>query len=191
MPENRSTGRGKRLALGLALLLLLAGGLVLALGQRAMAYTNTLEFCVSCHEMKNANYAEYKDTIHARNRTGVKAVCADCHVPHEGVALVLRKLEASNDVLQHLLGTIDTPQKFEAHRLEMAKKVWRTMEATDSRECRHCHDVNAMDPQLQGKTAQKQHQKLADGQHTCIDCHFGIAHREPAGGAEPRDVVVR
>jgi cytochrome c-type protein NapC len=185
-------GIGKRLGrlgIGLTLLLFLLGGLAFAVGKQAVDHTNTLAFCISCHEMRDNNYAEYKDTIHARNRSGVKAVCADCHVPHDGVALALRKLQASNDVLQHLLGTIDTPQKFEAHRLEMAKQVWRTMKQTDSRECRHCHDVNAMDPELQGKTAQKQHQKLADGQHTCIDCHFGIAHREPAGGVEPRDVV--
>lgn len=192
MPPKDSSRRGRRTGWVLTvLLLLLAGAAALAAGQRAIAYTNTLEFCISCHEMKNQNYAEYKDTSHARNRSGVKAVCSDCHVPHDGMALLQRKLEASNDVLQHLLGTIDTPEKFEARRLEMARKVWRTMEQSDSRECRHCHDVNAMDPQLQGKTAQKQHQKLADGQRTCIDCHFGIAHHEPAGGIEPRDVVSR
>lgn len=183
--------RHRRIGLGLALLLMLVGAVALAGGQRALEYTNTMEFCVSCHEMKEQNYSEYKDTIHARNRSGVKAVCADCHVPHGGVALWVRKLGASNDVLQHVLGTIDTPQKYEAHRLEMAKEVWRTMKQTDSRECRSCHDPKSMDPQLQGKTAQKQHLKLADGEHTCIDCHFGIAHHEPAGGVEPRDVVTR
>ena len=191
MSDPSPIQRRRLLGLGLALLLLPAGGIAFALGQKAMGQTNSLEFCISCHEMKDNNYAEYKETIHARNRSGVKAVCADCHVPHDGMDLMLRKLEASNDVLQHVLGTIDTPQKFEAHRLEMAKKVWRTMKQTDSRECRSCHDVNAMDAQLQGKTAQKQHLKLADGQHTCIDCHFGIAHHEPSGGVEPRDVVSR
>lgn len=177
--------------LGVALLLLMLGGLAFAVGKQAVDHTNTLAFCVSCHEMRDNNYAEYKDTIHARNRNGVKAVCADCHVPHGFIDTTLRKLGASNDVLQHLRGTIDTREKFEARRLEMAKQVWRTMKQTDSRECRSCHDVNAMDPQQQGKTAQKQHQKLADGTHTCIDCHFGIAHHEPAGGVEPRDLVSR
>lgn len=189
MSDARPSRRGRLIGLGLALVLMAAGGFVFAIGQHGMHETNSLEFCISCHEMKDNNYAEYKDTVHARNRSGVKASCADCHVPHGGVDLMVRKLQASNDVLQHLLGTIDTPEKFEAHRLEMAKKVWRTMKLTDSRECRSCHDVSAMDPELQGKTAQKQHQKLADGQHTCIDCHFGIAHHEPAGGLEPRDVV--
>jgi cytochrome c-type protein NapC len=172
-----------------ALILMLVGGLVFAGGKATLDQTNTLSFCTSCHEMRDNNFAEYSHTIHARNRTGVKAICSDCHVPHEFVDTVIRKVKASNDVLQHFAGRIDTPEKFEAHRLELAERVWVRMKQSDSHECRHCHDVNAMDPQLQGKTAQKQHQKLADGGRTCIDCHYGIAHKEPEGGLEPKDAV--
>jgi cytochrome c-type protein NapC len=139
--------------------------------------------------MKDNNYSEYKDTIHAKNRTGVKTICSDCHVPHDFIDSLVRKLKASSDVVHHVLGTIDTMEKFEAHRLEMATRVWRTMKTSDSRECRNCHDVSAMDPDRQGNTAHKQHLKLANGERTCIDCHFGIAHREPDGGVEPRDLV--
>jgi cytochrome c-type protein NapC len=139
--------------------------------------------------MKDNNFEEYKDTIHAKNRTGVKAVCSDCHVPHDFLGTVIRKINASNDVVQHFAGKIDTKEKFEAHRLELAKKVWLRMKETDSKECRQCHDVTAMDPEKQGKTARKQHQKLASGERTCIDCHYGIAHKEPAGGLVPADAL--
>lgn len=158
-------------------------------GTATVERTNSVEFCISCHEMKTQNYAEYSHTIHARNRTGVKAICSDCHVPHDALGTVLRKIGAAKDVWSHVTGKIDTPEKFEAHRLEMATAVWRRMKETDSRECRSCHDASAMDPEAQGPTARKQHLKLADGSHTCIDCHYGIAHKEPPGGAEPRDVV--
>jgi cytochrome c-type protein NapC len=171
------------------LVLVLLGALLFAGGKAAVDHTNTLEFCTSCHEMKDNNYEEYKDTIHARNRTGVTAICSDCHVPHGFVDTMIRKVKAANDVFQHFTGKIDTKEKFEAHRLELAKSVWLRMKETDSRECRNCHDVNAMDPEKQGKTAQKQHRKLASGDKTCIDCHYGIAHKEPQGGVEPRDVV--
>lgn len=165
-------------------------GIVLSVGAKAsIDHTNTLDFCISCHEMKDNNYTEYSHTIHAKNRTGVKAICSDCHVPHEFVDTMIRKARASNDVLQHMLGTIDTKEKFDAHRLDMAQKVWLRMKQTDSKECRNCHDVKAMDPEMQGKTAQTQHKKLLNGSKTCIDCHYGIAHKEPEGGVEPQDVV--
>ncbi len=172
-----------------SLVLILLGGLVFAGGKTAVDHTNTLEFCTSCHEMKDNNYEEYKDTIHAKNRTGVTAICSDCHVPHGFVDTMIRKVNAANDVFHHFTGKIDTKEKFEAHRLELAKRVWLRMKESDSRECRSCHDVKAMDPEKQGKTAQKQHRKLGNGDKTCIDCHYGIAHKEPDGGAEPRDAI--
>ena len=150
--------------------------------------TDSLGFCTSCHEMADNNFAEYKDTIHAHNRTGVKAICADCHVPHEIPALLLRKVMAGRDLFGHFAGTLDTKEKFEAHRLDLAKRVWIRMKETDSRECRNCHDSGAMAADMQGRTAQKQHKKLSDGSGaTCIDCHFGIAHKPPQGGTEPQD----
>lgn len=165
-------------------------GVCLTLGAKsAVDYTNTLEFCTSCHEMRDNNFEEYRHTIHAQNRTGVKAICSDCHVPHELGDTLIRKIKAANDVFQHFTGRIDTPEKFEAHRLELATRVWQRMKETDSRECRNCHDTRAMSTELQGKTAQKQHQKLADGSRTCVDCHFGIAHKEPEGDITPSDVV--
>ena len=169
--------------------LILLGGLLFGGAKLAIDKTNTIEFCISCHEMRENNYEEYRQTIHAKSRTGVKAICSDCHVPHDLVGTTVRKLMAANDVWQHFMGKIDTPEKFEAHRLELAKRVWKRMKETDSQECRNCHDVNAMDPEKQGKTAQKQHRKVVAGERTCIDCHYGIAHKEPEGGHEPAEAL--
>jgi cytochrome c-type protein NapC len=120
----------------------------------------------------------------------VKAICSDCHVPHDVVGLLIHKAGALRDLALHFQGTIDTRDKFVAHRLEMAKKVWIRMKETDSVECRNCHDRSAMVADMQGRTAQKQHLKLDDGSGTtCIDCHYGIAHKAPPGGLEPQDVV--
>lgn len=177
----------QRISFG-SIALMLAGGAIFAAGKAAIDHSNTLTFCISCHEMKDNNFEEYKETIHARNRSGVRASCSDCHVPHDLAGSFLRKLQASNDLMQHFIGSIDTKEKFEDHRLELAKRVWRRMKESDSQECRHCHDATAMDTEKQGKTAQKQHQKLASGEKTCIDCHYGIAHKEPAGDHQPSDI---
>lgn len=147
----------------------------------AMEVTNTETFCVSCHEMRDFVFEEYKETIHYSNRTGVRATCPDCHVPKQWHYKVLRKVKATNELYHKMLGTISTREKFEAKRAEMAQHVWDDMKATDSRECRNCHDYDSMNLDIQSKRAQRKHDSelmKAQGK-TCIDCHQGIAHDLP------------
>jgi len=145
----------------------------------AMEATNSLGFCISCHEMRDTVYQEYKTSIHYLNPVGVRAVCSDCHVPKDWTHKIIRKVQASNELWHKLIGTIDTPEKFQAQRATLAKEVWKTMKDTDSRECRNCHSFDAMDFQHQKPDAAKRMQQgLKDGQ-TCIDCHKGIAHKLP------------
>jgi cytochrome c-type protein NapC len=147
----------------------------------AMELTNTETFCISCHEMALNAYREYKGTIHDTNPSGVRATCPDCHVPREWVHKVVRKVQATNELYHHVLGSIDTREKFEAKRLELAKNVWAAMKTTDSRECRNRHDFDAMDFTQQRGRARNRHQQALDEGKTCIDCHKGIAHKLPAG----------
>ena len=144
-----------------------------------MEYTNTLEFCVSCHEMEQSVFIEYKKTIHFKNRTGVRVICSDCHVPKEWTPKLIRKIKASNELFHKLIGTISTPEKFEEHRLDMAERVWASMEASDSHECRNCHAFEAMDFEKQGRRPREKHPEARDEGKTCIDCHKGIAHKLP------------
>jgi len=88
----------------------------------------------------------------------------------------VRKIQASNELLHKMLGTIDTPEKFDKTRLKLAKNVWAAMKATDSRECRNCHDFDSMNPEDQKKRSRKQHINGMKAGNTCIDCHKGIAH---------------
>ena len=126
-------------------------------------------------------YSEYQESIHYKNRVGVRASCADCHVPKELGPKLLAKFMAYKDTLNEILGKIDTPEKYEAHRLEMATRVWDKMKERDSKECRNCHKVEAMNLSDQSKSASKKHARLLDGDtdKTCIDCHKGIAHKLP------------
>lgn len=142
------------------------------------AYTNEMDFCTSCHSMK-INLEEYKETIHYKNSSGVQATCADCHVPKAFFPKLAAKIIAAKDVYHEIVGTVDTPEKYEQHRWSMASRVWAKMEATDSRECRTCHDFENMDLDEQGRSARKKHARATDKGQTCIDCHKGIAHEEP------------
>jgi cytochrome c-type protein NapC len=152
-----------------------------------MEATNTLEFCISCHEMRDNVYQEYKETIHFANRTGVRAVCSDCHVPKDWGHKMMRKIQASGEVYGKLMGTIDTKEKFEAKRLELAEHEWARMKASDSRECRNCHSFEGMNTEKQKLRGAKMHKIAQDEKKTCIDCHKGIAHRKPKGMKEDDD----
>ena len=150
-----------------------------------MEATNQLEFCIGCHEMRDTVFQEYKKTIHYSNRTGVRAICSDCHVPKDWTHKMIRKIQASKELWGKATGFVDTSEKFEAHRMELATHEWERMKNSDSRECRNCHNFDAMSGDIQKKTIFDKHMKgKADGQ-TCIDCHKGIAHHLPKEYRDP------
>lgn len=143
----------------------------------ALEATNTEEFCISCHEMRDTVYPELQETVHYSNRSGVRATCPDCHVPKTWVYKMKRKIQASSELWHKMLGTIDTPEKFEEKRLQMAMNEWQRMKKTDSRECRNCHSHESMHQRSQKPRALKQHTMALQEGFTCIDCHKGIAHK--------------
>ncbi len=146
----------------------------------ALEISNTEAFCISCHEMQSNVYQELKPTIHYTNRSGVRATCPDCHVPHEWTNKIARKMQASKEVWGKIFGTINTREKFLGMRRELAEHEWARLKANNSLECRNCHDFGYMDFTRQSPRAASAHEKfLVSGEKTCIDCHKGIAHELP------------
>ena len=163
---------------------LVAGGIIFGAGivfwggfNTGMEATNTLGFCKSCHDMRTTVFVEYALTGHYENRTGVRATCSDCHIPDPWVYKFIRKIRATNELFHWMMGSINTPEKFEAKRLTLAKNVWQAMKETDSRECRNCHSWDGMSAANQKPRAAKQHADAKEENSTCIDCHKGVAHR--------------
>jgi cytochrome c-type protein NapC len=146
----------------------------------ALEATNTTAFCVSCHEMRTNVYEELQGTIHFTNRSGVRAGCPDCHVPHEWTRKIARKMQASKEVWGHIFGSIATRDAFLDMRRHLAESEWARMKANDSLECRNCHSTVSMDLSRQNPRAANAHERfLFTNERTCIDCHKGIAHRLP------------
>ena len=170
----------KRFGAGLILIVGGVGGIVFWGGFNTFVeYTNTMEFCLSCHEMRDYIYEDYKKSAHYKNAAGVRAICSDCHVPKDWTAKMARKIEATNELYHKVMGTISTPEKFAARRLMLAERVWATMIANDSRECRNCHTYDAMDFHKQSRRAQEKMQEGLERGKTCIECHRGVAHKLP------------
>jgi nitrate/TMAO reductase-like tetraheme cytochrome c subunit len=154
--------------------------------QVAVHVSGTDEFCgTTCHSHEKFVYPEHKASAHYANRVGVRAQCTDCHVPHSYPAKLIFKAEAGiTDAYAELRGVIATQEKFDTERWRMANVVWEQMRANNSANCRSCHDPAAWDNKKQSEDAVSQHKKFASGKATCIDCHTGVAHKEPE---EPKD----
>lgn len=143
----------------------------------SLELSNTESFCLSCHEMRDNIYPEYRESVHFQNASGVRATCPDCHVPREWLDMVVRKVGATNELFHKVIGSIDTREKFLSKRLRLAEHVWSAMEANDSLECRNCHELTYMNQS--NRTNNKAHERAVATKMTCIDCHKGIAHKLP------------
>ncbi len=167
-----------------SLLIMVAMGIVVGwftLGGAAyvMKYTSSTEFCLSCHTMQ-IPYEEYQGSVHYSNQKGIRAECADCHIPSEPIDFLVTKIKATKDVYHEFVtGKIDSEEKYEEHRMAMAENVWKQMRANDSATCRSCHSFDAMDTFEQSEQSVKMHEYGIENNQTCIDCHKGVAHFPP------------
>lgn len=146
----------------------------------ALEITNTEEFCISCHTMRDNVYPELQKTVHWSNRSGVRATCPDCHVPHDWTSKIARKMQASKEVFAQLFGVIDTREKFLDKRLQLAQNEWARFSANGSKECKACHKYESMQLENLKPAARLQMTQAAERDQSCIDCHKGIAHELPA-----------
>ena len=151
----------------------------------ALQYASTVTFCTSCHEM-GTPFQELSHSVHYSNQLGIQASCADCHVPPAFLPGLMKHVAASVELWGHVTGELDTPAKYEAHRMALAQQVWKELKANDSAECRHCHTPDAMAQARPPSNADKlaaippptMHRSFSSS-YTCIDCHKGVAHALP------------
>ena len=134
--------------------------------------------------MKTNVFEELKGTIHFTNRSGVRATCPDCHVPHDWTDKIARKMQASKEVWGKIFGTIDTREKFLALRKHLAEHEWARMKANDSLECRNCHSGESMD-------LTKQNPRAAAGARALPVHRREDLHRLPQGHRPPAAEHVR
>lgn len=165
-----------------SVLTLAGGGLIVGavamfgFGQ-SLTLTGGDAFCTSCHARDAA--VEWRQSVHYVNEHGLRAGCADCHLPHSFIPEMLRKAQAAGEVWAWLTGRIDTPAKYEANRARLAAIEWARLRANNSAECRDCHHRETMDNPAQPMLRDMHRAALTSGQ-TCIDCHTGVAHKPPS-----------
>ena len=173
-----------------AVLAFVLGAVALGTTNYVLHKTSSTEFCYACHSHEAFIKPEYEASSHFANASGVRASCGDCHLPHDSwFELVWTKAVVSLDAIPELAGKLDTAEKYEAHRAEMAQNVWRQFKENDSKFCRGCHSIDAMLLEDQQRTAARRHAKAEENGETCIDCHYGLVHEEPENASELYDAV--
>jgi cytochrome c-type protein NapC len=185
--RERASGGGMKLAIGTLVAGILTGIVGVAGFNWSLEATSSDEFCLSCHNHE-IPYAQHKLTAHYSNKYGVVAGCSDCHIQHEFIPKMTRKVEAAREVWGHFRGIIDTDEKYLAHQPEMKEREMARFRASDSATCRSCHQVERMNLEKQSPKARRDHAKLDQGK-TCVDCHDDAGHapivaatEEAAGG---------
>jgi len=156
-------------------------GFLATAGTQVMVHlTGTDKFCGgACHSMQWVA-KEHAASGHQVNRTGVKAGCHDCHIPHEYPYLLWYKAKAgTKDIIGEIGGVISTEEKFKKERKRMAEHVWEEYRGNNSKACRYCHQFTKEIVAKQKEFVQPMHAQVLEGKATCIDCHKGIAHTAP------------
>ncbi|QED49024.1 cytochrome c3 family protein [Cytobacillus dafuensis] len=142
----------KLLAIDKKLLIMIGvfvGIIVSVVTVKTFAYTDSADFCQSCHIMTNV-YESHGDSTHA------KLACSDCHLPHETLAgkLVFKAKSGIGHVYYNTLGSEKIPEVLLT--TEDSKKAV-------NQNCINCHE-STLD------------NVSHDAKDSCSSCHQAIPH---------------
>lgn len=119
--------------------------------------------CVSCHDL-------HTDKDPVLQVTGQSEVCTVCHKPQKDG---IHAMHDSRD---------NNPNCTSCHNPHTDQSPTATALMNRSEGCRTCHDLVGMndDPTVTDK-AKSYHRVMVQPDHSCLDCHQGVAHGDPEG----------
>jgi cytochrome c nitrite reductase small subunit len=145
-------------------------------GEKALTYTNTDQYCASCHIHPHAEDS-WKKSTHFYNKSGVKIHCVECHLPPKGSFKYLS--EKTKTGLKDLYGFYfkdSASFNWEAKReLEHASKI------VYNESCIKCHQtLFSKGLSAEGGTAHLYYENNAEKlKLQCINCHLYVGHFNP------------
>jgi nitrate/TMAO reductase-like tetraheme cytochrome c subunit len=151
--------------------------------------TSSTNFCATaCHSMQWAA-AAYERGPHYTTSYGVRAGCADCHIPYEDRpatplqyvfgTLWTKGIDGSHDIYAKLIGTISDRARWEANRPRLTAEAEAFFRSTNSVTCQGCHKLDAFSPTGRSAfMANAVHSGLINAATVdCLKCHSGVGHR--------------
>lgn len=144
--------------------------LITAMAGKAISYTSTDKYCMSCHVHPHADKS-WKLGAHYNNRTGVVVHCSDCHLPPKGHGYLYAKAKHGLTDLYGFLFKDTADINWEAKRtVEKADKF------VYQESCVRCHQ-NLFPATLSSKGDNAHLYFLTNNQNLrCINCHLNVGH---------------
>lgn len=171
------TKKGKRKLIGAIFLAgLICGIFLIWSAEKALTYTNTDDYCASCHIHPHAEDSWRKST-HYYNKSGVRIHCVECHLPPKGSFYYLK--EKARTGLHDLYGFYfkdSASFNWQAKReLEHAVKI------VYNESCVKCHQtLFSKGLSAEGGTAHLYYENNAVKlKLQCINCHLDVGHYNP------------
>jgi len=167
------------------LIILLAfflGAIFIILSNKAIKYTSTDAFCMSCHVHPHAEDA-WRLSTHYDNKSGVIVHCVQCHLPPPGTVnyLTAKAVTGARDVYAMIFKDTDQINWEAKRRLSAAVKH------TYQESCQACHQ-NLFPRQLspEGMDAHLYYSNNKE-KLNCLNCHLHVGHYSDVAHEPMRD----
>ena len=173
-PKLRNPFKGSKAYLWFIVLGVLICIFIITASQKAIEYTSTDEYCMSCHIHPHADQS-WKLSSHHNNSSGVIVHCVECHLPPKGHSnyLPAKIKQGVKDVYGMWFKDSADFNWEEKKKLENAKKF------VYEQSCIKCHQnlfpVTLSD---EGDDAHLYYLTSKDGL-SCLNCHLQVGHYDP------------
>lgn len=140
----------------------------------ALKNTSDDKFCVVCHEMQPMVISYTKDIHSGIGKTGIKAECVDCHLPHDNLIKYVYT-KARNGVVEGYIHFFGDPDKIDWHQNRKHKEKF-----VFDNGCLNCHK-NILQSSEASNQAHKMHTHYTkllntDKELKCVSCHIDVGH---------------
>ena len=135
--------------------------------------TSDATFCVSCHSMEPFGKAHNADIHGGQNAHGVRATCAQCHLPHDS-SLNYMVTKARTGIHDLWVENLGDPENIDWE----AKRAHREDWVYDSG-CLTCH-TNLQEAMMATNKAFVAHRDYFLGaiDDQCVTCHENVGHTD-------------
>ncbi len=164
---------GKRASLLLFVLGLLAALAFMYAGNKAVKYTSSDEYCISCHVHPGADQS-WKLSPHHDNKTGIIVHCAECHLPPNGHGMLWAKAKHGLKDIYGYYFKDSADFNWPAQRkLDLAKKHVYV------ESCAKCHQN--LFPKTLTVEGENAHLSFLSSKTeiSCLNCHLEVGHFDP------------